>query len=79
MTLSLNPCLPICSAKYAVAAIKRKIHDKNPHVAKFGLIVSIVFLYHSCAWFLGCKRVDTSVVFSQFKEINFNIRFDINS
>ena len=24
-----------------MAALKRKIHDKNPHVAKFGLIVSI--------------------------------------
>lgn len=30
-----------CSTKYAVAALKKKIYDKNPHVAKFGLIVSI--------------------------------------
>lgn len=29
------------SPKYAIAAIKRKILDKNPHVAKFGLIVSV--------------------------------------
>lgn len=75
MILSLNLCLPICSAKYAVAVLKRKIYDKNPHVAKFGLIVSIIFV--SQLWFLGCKRVDTSVVSIQFKEINFNIRFGI--
>ncbi|CAH3040159.1 unnamed protein product [Pocillopora meandrina] len=42
-----NSILQICDCirqedvnpKYAIAAIKRKILDKNPHVAKFGLIV----------------------------------------
>lgn len=28
------------SPKYAVAIMKRKIYDKNPHVARYGLIVS---------------------------------------
>ena len=28
------------SAKYAVAAIKKKIFDPNPHVAKYALTVS---------------------------------------
>ena len=32
------------SPKYAVAVMKRKIYDKNPHVAKYGLIVSKLFL-----------------------------------
>lgn len=35
------------------------------------------YIFVSQLWFLGCKRVDTSVVSIQFKEINFNIRFDI--
>lgn len=35
-------CMSNYSSKYAVAAMKRKIYDKNPHVAKFGLIVSII-------------------------------------
>ena len=30
----------VCSPKYAVTQIKKKIFDRNPHVSKFALVVS---------------------------------------
>lgn len=32
-------CVALYRAKYAVGAIKRKLNDKNPHVALYGLEV----------------------------------------
>ena len=39
------------SPKYAVAALKRKILDKNPHVSKFALVVNKFFVFHAYALF----------------------------
>ena len=33
-------------AKYAIAALKKKLNDKNPHVALYALEVGVVLLTH---------------------------------
>lgn len=35
---------PATRAKYAIGAIKKKLNDKNPHVALYALEVSVVYL-----------------------------------
>ncbi len=35
---------PATRAKYAIGAIKKKLNDKNPHVALYGFEVSVVYL-----------------------------------
>ncbi len=44
---SLNTVLlfPATRAKYAIGAIKKKLNDKNPHVALYGFEVSVVYLH----------------------------------
>lgn len=36
---------PATRAKYAIGAIKKKLNDKNPHVAIYALEVSVVYLH----------------------------------
>ncbi|KAM7448598.1 hypothetical protein ABFA07_003502 [Porites harrisoni] len=55
------------NAKYAVAVLKRKIYDKNPHVAKFGLIV-----LEACMKNCGApihKEVATKDMMDTFREL----------
>lgn len=70
-----NSILQICDCvrqedvnpKYAVAVMKRKIYDKNPHVAKYGLIV-----LEACVKNCGApmhKEVATKDMMDSFREL----------
>ncbi|KAK2564021.1 Hepatocyte growth factor-regulated tyrosine kinase substrate, partial [Acropora cervicornis] len=53
--------------KYAVAIMKRKIYDKNPHVARYGLIV-----LEACVKNCGApmhKEVATKDMMDSFREL----------